>query len=194
MEKTIEIKQSNVDAAYKVADEYMKKVLDALLGRNTAKPSLDDYKSIKSYADACIALDEEPIDEEKLLNAGCEARHIALMKLETISRALWGRNFKPVPDPEGRKWFYYPWFALYTQREMDDMSDEDKGGLLCAHAHYGASAGFGCLDTNYRSSLSSANSGFRLCQEDEEKAKYFGKQFIELWAEWLLLDWKIKTE
>ncbi len=162
MEKTIEIKQSNVDAAYKVADEYMKKVLDALLGRNTAKPSLDDYKSIKSYADACIALDEEPIDEEKLLNAGCEARHIALMKLETISRALWGRNFKPVPDPEGRKWFYYPWFALYTQREMDDMSDEDKGGLLCAGAYYGTSAGFGYLNTYYRSSYSNANNGFRL--------------------------------
>lgn len=194
MEKTIEIKQSNVDAAYKVADEYMKKVLDALLGRNTAKPSLDDYKSIKSYADACIALDEEPIDEEKLLNAGCEARHIALMKLETISRALWGRNFKPVPDPEDRKWFYYPWFALYTQREMDDMSDEDKGGLLCATAHSGTGAGFGSLNTGHRSSRSGANAGFRLCQEDEEKAKYFGKQFIELWAEWLLLDWKIKTE
>lgn len=194
MEKTIEIKQSNVDAAYKVADEYMKKVLDALLGRNTAKPSLDDYKSIKSYADACIALDEEPIDEEKLLNAGCEARHIALMKLETISRALWGRNFKPVPDPEGRKWFYYPWFALYTQREMDDMSDEDKGGLLCAIANYGTNAGFGSLSTINRSSYSYASNGFRLCQEDEEKAKYFGKQFIELWAEWLLLDWKIKTE
>ena len=194
MEKTIEIKQSNVDAAYKVADEYMKKVLDALLGRNTAKPSLDDYKSIKSYADACIALDEEPIDEEKLLNAGCEARHIALMKLETISRALWGRNFKPVPDPEDRKWFYYPWFALYTQREMDDMSDEDKGGLLCAGADDGTGAGFGYLYTYDRSSYSSAASGFRLCQEDEEKAKYFGKQFIELWAEWLLLDWKIKTE
>lgn len=194
MEKRIEITQSNVDEAYKLADKGLKKVLDALFGRNTAKPSLDDYKSIKTYADACVALGEEPIDEEKLLNAGCEARHIALIKLETISRALWGRNFKPIPDPEGSKWYYYPWFALYTQKEMDDMSDEDKGGLLCAGANNGTSAGFGFLYTNYRSSGSSAFIGFRLCQETEEKAQYFGRQFIRLWAEWLLFGWKIETK
>lgn len=27
--------------------------------------------------------------------------------------------------------------------------------------------------------------GFRLCQETEEKARYFGTQFVELWAEYL---------
>ena len=30
-----------------------------------------------------------------------------------------------------------------------------------------------------------ANFGFRLCQETEEKARYFGTQFVELWAEYL---------
>ena len=28
---------------------------------------------------------------------------IALMKLETISRALWGRTWEPKPDAEGSK-------------------------------------------------------------------------------------------
>ena len=34
-------------------------------------------------------------------------------------------------------------------------------------------------------SVAYANIGFRLCQETEEKALYFGQQFVELWAEYL---------
>ena len=60
-----------------------------------------------------------------------------------------------------------------------------RGALLSATADYGAGAGFGCLDTNYRSSNAAASIGFRLCQETEEKARYFGTQFVELWAEYL---------
>lgn len=33
--------------------------------------------------------------------------------------------------------------------------------------------------------------GFRLCQETEEKAKYFGQQFIELWAEYLKFNFTV---
>ena len=55
----------------------------------------------------------------------------------------------------------------------------------------GASAGFGCLAAVSRSSYASANLGFRLCQETEEKAKYFGQQFIELWAEYLKFNFTV---
>ena len=65
------------------------------------------------------------------------------------------------------------------------------GALLSANAGYGASAGFGCLDAHYRSSAASAGVGFRLCQETEEKAKYFGQQFIELWAEYLKFNFTV---
>ena len=42
-----------------------------------------------------------------------------------------------------------------------------------------------------RSSIASATLGFRLCQETEEKAKYFGQQFIELWAEYLKFNFTV---
>ena len=58
-----------------------------------------------------------------------------------------------------------------------------RGALLSANANNGANAGFGYLNANNRSSNSNANSGFRLCLDTEEKAEYFGKQFVELWAE-----------
>lgn len=65
------------------------------------------------------------------------------------------------------------------------------GGLLSACANSGAISGYGCLGTTYRSSSADAYSGFRLCQETREKALYFGKQFIELWAEYLKLNFEV---
>ena len=71
------------------------------------------------------------------------------------------------------------------------MNPEQRGALLSAFAPYGATAGFGFLSANYRSSIATAYGGFRLCQETEEKAKYFGQQFIELWAEYLKFNFTV---
>ena len=65
------------------------------------------------------------------------------------------------------------------------------GALLSANALTGAVAGFGSLNAAYRSSIANALVGFRLCQETEEKAKYFGQQFIELWAEYLKFNFTV---
>ena len=71
------------------------------------------------------------------------------------------------------------------------MNPEQRGALLSAIAVFGASAGFGSLYAITRSSAASANFGFRFCQETEEKAKYFGQQFIELWAEYLKFNFTV---
>lgn len=210
--KKVEIYESNLNAAYQVAnenggDERMIRLLDALTGKTTAKsnaPSLDDYTTIQSYEDACEALGETPIlteDREKALCAKFPdhwdyrqdmPKHIiALMKLETISRALWGRDFQPQPDGKGSKIYWFPWFALYTQDEINRMNEDQRGALLAASATYGAGAGFGFLDADIRSSLAIADFGFRLCQETEEKAEYFGKQFIKIWADYLAFNFTV---
>ena len=197
----IEIEKKNVEAAYKVADENGKKLLDVLFGKaaKANTPNLDDYKSIKTYEDACEALGLTPIySDENVDRAVCEhindhwdyrqdlPKHIkALLKLETIAKALWGRNWEPKPDASGDTWFWYPWFALWTEKEIQDLNKDQRGALLSARAYHGAYAGFGYLATTYRSSYAHANIGFRLCQETEEKARYFGTQFVELWAEYL---------
>jgi hypothetical protein len=190
--KVIEVTEKEVKAAFDAAkSDEVKNVLAALFCKpeDRVKPSLDDYKSIKTYEDACEALGEEPIGD---LGDHVDKHIIALIKLETISRALWGKDWQPKPDPDGSKYFYYPWFALYTQSEMDSMSEEDRGALLGAYAIYGAYAGFGCLNAAYRSSYSYAYLGFRLCQETEEKAKYFGVQFKEIWADYLAFNFTVE--
>lgn len=184
--KKIEVSESNLKAAFEVADESTKKVLEALFGKieptNENKPNLCDYKSIKTYEDACIALDEK-VDEEKLSEAGVPKHIIAQMKLELICKALWGGKVNVYPDPDGNRIYWYPWFGLYNQSEIDNMSDEKRGCLLSASAASGAGAGFGYLSAASRSSHSYAYLGFRLCLDTEEKAEYFGKQFLGLWAE-----------
>lgn len=207
----IQIEKEKLQAAYKNACGGVKDAFEKLFGKDvleTAKPTLDDYKTIKSYEDACEVLGLSPILSENRNKALCAQfpdhydfrqnmpKHIiALMKLEIISRALWGKSFEPEPDAEGNKIYWYPWFALYTKDEVDRMSDEERkslcGALFGGNASDGAGAGFGCLRAYYRSSSSSAAVGFRLCQETEEKAAYFGRQFIELWAEYLAYGFKV---
>lgn len=197
--KAINITEKAVQAAFNAAkSEETKQILAALFGpeEKMAKPSLDNYKTIKSYEDACEALGIKPIlytdenDKETVVETGSQhfiaPKHlVALYKLETISRALWGRNWEPKPDADGSKWFYYPYFALWTNDKLNRLNEKQRGALLSAHAADGACAAFGYLYADYRSSFASANIGFRLCQETEEKATYFGQQFIELWAEYL---------
>ena len=194
MDKKIEVSESNLKAALEVADESTRKVLVALFGNiepaDDSKPSLKDYKSIRSYEDACKALGES-VDEKTLSEAGVPSHIIAQMKLELICKALWGGEVKVYPDPDGNRIYWYPWFALYNQNEIDNMNDKQRGCLLSATAGTGAIAGFGCLGALSRSSHSSAYSGFRLCLDTEEKAEYFGKQFLELWAEAIAFNFSV---
>lgn len=204
----VEIEESKLQTAYANACDGVKDFMESLFGKKVfeaAKPTLDDYKTIRTYEDACVALKQDAIRVDSvngdtttvLTNLGARVNipsHIvALMKLETISRALWGRNFQPKPDGEGSKVYWYPWFALWTKKEVEDMNPEQRGALLSAGAFDGATAGFGCLIALNRSSnaVASATLGFRLCQETEEKAKYFGQQFIELWAEYLKFNFTV---
>lgn len=192
--KVIEVTEKEVKAAFDAAkSDEVKNVLAALFCKpeDRVKPSLDDYKSIKTYEDACEALGEEPVGD---LGDHVDKHIIALIKLETISRALWGKDWQPKPDPDGSKYFYYPWFALYTQSEMDSMNEEDRGALLGADAALGACAGFGYLLASTRSSGSYAFLGFRLCQKTEEKAKYFGIQFKEIWADYLAFNFTVEKK
>lgn len=207
MSKQIIVTENEVKAALDAAkSQEVKDVLAALFCKPENKPNLDDYKSIKTYEDACEALDISPIYSGNAVKAVCDnvnqhwdyrqdlPKHIiALMKLETISRALWGRNWEPKPDASGNKWFYYPWFALFTQDEIDNMdaAEFEKRALLSGIATNGAYAGFGYLYATYRSSSARTNFGFRLCQETEEKAEYFGRQFIKIWADYLAFNFTV---
>lgn len=199
-EISLDITEQKVMAAIEAAgdNEPLKNAIKALFSvKEAVKPTIDDYTTIKTYEDACEALGISPIstteqdDDNDVVQTDTEhyvfPKHlVALYKLETISKALWGK-WQPKPDAKGGEYYYYPWFALWTDEEIKREADDfkKKGALLAASATYGSGAGFGSLGADGRSSIASAGLGFRLCQETEEKAMYFGRQFIDLWAEYL---------
>lgn len=187
--KELKITSANYEAAYAMADDNTRKILAVLVGDNETTatpsqpaPSLSDYTTIRSYEDACVALGES-MDVEKLVAAGVPNHIIAQMKLEHICKALWGGENKCQPTADGSKVWWYPVMALWTPGEISNMSDDERRALLSAYARGGAIAGFGYLHAHRRSSWASADGAFRLCLDTEEKAEYFGKQFVELWAE-----------
>lgn len=202
----VEIEESKLQTAYANACDGVKDFMESLFGKKVfeaAKPTLDDYKTIRTYEDACVALKQDAIrvdsvnrDTTTVLTNGGDrvnmpSHIVALMKLETISRALWGRDFQPKPDGEGSKVYWYPWFALYTKKEINDMYPEQRGALLSAFADMVRMRVSVVWVRIIVPRLRMRTFGFRLCQETEEKAKYFGQQFIELWAEYLKFNFTV---
>lgn len=183
--KEFKVPESDVKAAFDIAYSPETKAILSALFYKSPMLNLDDYKTIRTYEGACIALGDDPIDEAELEKAGVPSHHISLMKLETVSRALWGQKFQPIPDPKNSKHYYYPRFALYIKEEIEDMDDGERDAVLHADASGWDGVGFGFLSADNHSSNAYMNAGFSLCQETEEKATYFGRQFIKLWSEYL---------
>lgn len=188
--KVFKVTEIEVKAALEVAkSDEVKNVLVALFCKkeNKPAPTLDDYKTIQSYEDACAALGCAPIDEGALSSVGVRKGIIALIKLETISPALWGRNYHPKPDAKGESRFYFPWFCLWTENEISSTNGLVYIPIIDA---LGRRAGFGSAITADAPSFAAASVSSRLWQESSEKAKYFGQQFIGLWFDYLMCNVK----
>lgn len=177
MKEKIEILRANAINAYNKADENGKKLLKDLLGETAFK---FDYKDVNSYERACAVIGEEPVDFEELNdtleNNGFEplsAHEIAYKKLVTIAKALnlgWCPNWADFDEYK-----YYPWF---------DLKKESPAGV--GSASDGAALGVSCVPSSHVASYSSAYYGGALASESREIAIYFGKQFAEIWQDYLL--------
>lgn len=181
----LKIKAANAQEAYRNADAKGKKILEDLFGKDALVPK-DITDRIKTLEDALAALGtpEGEIKDffKKFENLGKDV--VAYMKLKVIIEALndgWKPTFK---DGE---WRYYPWFVLYTKEEWDELSDEDKKGgvYFGGNALIGAAGGFVCAHSAYAPSYAAAGLGYRLCLKTDKLARYCGKQFIEIWKDFL---------
>lgn len=83
-------------------------------------------------------------------------------------------------------------WTKYELSGLGGLNEEQRSAFIHINANDDVSAGFGYLTTYYRPSHEAAGFEYRLCQETEEKAKYFGQQFIELWAEYLKFNFEVE--
>lgn len=192
MSKNIQIQQENVLNAYKNASDEQKELLEHLFGREVFKPK-DVRERIKTFHDAYCALgNDHPfvVSYEKYVNAasGEEADVIAFLQLRIIAVAL---NEGWEPQFTTDEYRYYPWFTLWTEEELAQKSEawkkEHSLWLFGGDSGSGADCGLAYATLSDAWSGSGSSISARLAVKSEELAVYFGKQFIEIWAGYVLI-------
>jgi hypothetical protein len=131
----------------------------------TKKPAKEvskfDYKSIKTFEDACkkLNLDPEKLPDVSMIPEDLSKPMIAAYKLLIIFRAI-NNGWKPNWS-KGSQYKFYPWY-----------------GVL--------SSGFGFSDWYYSYVYAYTCVGSRLCTDTSEKALYIASQFEAEYKEWIL--------
>ena len=189
------ISVENAIKAYNGTDDKGKKMLEALFGKETFIP--EDIKDrIKTFDDACNALGEDnPLvllyDVFQNEIATTESRNddadvLAYLKLRIIAAAL-NEGWKPQFTEDEVRW--YPWFWLYTKDEWNRLDEGVKkfGRVLGRSSDSGGvGGGLACAGARYASSNSGTGVGSRLAFKSEELAEYCGKQFVDIWIDFLI--------
>lgn len=145
---------------------------------------------IKTFEDAVKATGMKlPLDYNQL---SCLPKDVvAYMKLRIIAAALNELNedtLDEFPKFTIDEWKWYPMFGLYTKAEIGNMSEEIKKSLFLfsSDSHYNSYCGIATNDLYAYDIKSTANFTARLAVKSYELAQYFGKQFIDLWADYLV--------
>ena len=141
------------------------------------EPEKDVRKRIKTFEDACheIGIDAEAWNRDKI-SLGLEPDVLAFLKLRIIVKALnegWEPQF--IED----EYRYYPWFILYTGEEYNKLDEEEKSRVVYRSYFY--------ANANFDSSYTYAYIGVRLAFKTSELAAYCGRQFLDIWADFVFL-------
>lgn len=150
------------------------------------EPEKDVRKRIKTFEDACreIGIDAEAWNRDKI-SLGLEPDVLAFLKLRIIVKALnegWEPQFT---EDECR---YYPWFILYTREEYNKLDEEEKSRVVYRSNSYANALGGGSYAHAISgSSYANALIGVRLAFKTSELAAYCGRQFLDIWADFVFL-------
>lgn len=194
----IEVKRDDLRELYQVLTNYpaiskeqVQNEMHKVFGEDTFKPK-DIMERVKTFEDACRELGEdhpfvsaytawikhEEFDDQEDI--------LAYMKLRIICAAL---NEGWEPQFTEDEWRYYPWFWLYTQKEINDMDEDEKTDrrLMSTGEYQTGFAGLAFANSNSAPSNADANIGSRLCLKSDTLAVYCGKQFFNIWVDFCLI-------
>lgn len=194
--ETLNINKENVLNAYGTATDEQKAMLEIIFGKDTFK-SKDITERIKTFEDACkelgsshplvLAYQNTNMRDTEVANDNKDI--IAYMKLRIIVAAL-NEGWEPQFIPGEYRWS--PYFILYTKDEIDKMDDETRARVVSRSvSNASAFGGVSCACSSSGSACVDASFGSRLAFKTEELAEYAGKQFIEIYADFML-GWELK--
>ena len=188
MNNQVTINKENILNAYKQATEEQKELLEHLFGEDIFKPK-DIRDRIKTFNDAYHELgDKNELVRayNNLIVSNCMSNDIiAYAKLRIIADAL-NEGWKPTfDDGENR---YYPMVYIYTKEDYEELSENKKKELIVVgnskiklNENCGDIYALGVCTLSYSVFSNSYHRALRTW----ELSEYCGKQFIDIWAEFL---------
>lgn len=186
----MEIKFENAKAAYNAASESVKSILAMLI------PELNEHpkdtrpitERVKCWDDVVRELGYDPVERmldhcERGDGFDIEPDEIAYIKLKAIAKVL---NEGWEPQFTTDEYRYFPWFYLYTQEDIDEMTEDERSRVVLRSSYYAnASGGVASAYAYSASSLASTHYGSRLAFKTRELAIYAGQQFVDIWADFV---------
>ena len=186
--ETIKVNKESLLDAYRNSGSEARDVLMKLFPEMDFRSSLPVIERIKTWDDVVRELCYDPV--ERLLDHNergdgfnFEPDEIAYIKLKAIASVL-NEGWTPQFTINEYRWF--PWFVLYTKEEIDTMNEEQRSRVvLRSVSHAYAYGGVAYANANSGSSFAHAFYGSRLAFKTKELAAYAGKQFIDIWADFV---------
>ena len=188
----IDFTQEQLVAFYRSTSADGRKAVKEALGEKFSE-ILPATERVKTYEDAVNELGE---DNPIVVAASTASWRfpeavnkdlVAYMKMRVIVAAL-NDGWEPQFVPGEQRW--YPWYELISKEDYEAMSEDEKQERRCVgRSSSNAYAHGGLVYSNAydASSDSSAHDGSRLAFKSEELAKYAGKQFAELFADFCFI-------
>lgn len=186
--ETINVNKESLLDAYRNSGSEARDVLMKLFPEMDFRSSLPVIERIKTWDDVVRELGYDPV--ERLLDHtergdgfNFEPDEIAYIKLKAIAQVL-NEGWTPQFTINEYRWF--PWFVLYTKEEIDKMNEEQRSRVvLRSYSYASACGGVAYAGASHDSSSASAYYGSRLAFKTKELAAYAGKQFIDIWADFV---------
>ena len=162
------------------------KAWDSIYQGDNEFDKCDDIKDIIAYHKLlCKAWDSIYQGDNEFDKCDDIKDIIAYHKLRIIVAAL-NEGWKPeFTEDEYR---YYPFYCFYTKQEYDNLSDEEKEKCCAvgrANNYAFAYGGIVYAYANNALSDSGTNFGSRLAFENRKLAEYAGKQFIDIYKDFI---------
>ena len=189
MEKKISIQKEKVLNAYKHASEEKKALLENMFGKEMFQQK-DIKERVKTFEDACEELGEDhqyvKAYREWMRISYAECKDVtAYLKLRIICAAL-NDGWEPTFDGYERR--SYPLFYMYSKKEYEELDGGKKKELRAitmSHGRVFVDTSVVCASATITTIESGTSRSSRIALKTRELAEYCGKQFIDIWADYL---------
>lgn len=190
MNNELKISAKEARAAYNHTDAAGKELLENLFGKETFAPK-DITERVKTLVDAIMNLgeDHKVVKEYRMIerckryifSENCAEAILAFAKLRVIAAAL-NEGWRPTYSSEEPR--YYPWFFYLSRKQYAALNDDIKKSYSVVESITGGYPyAIGCGEI--ASSMTLIACGPPLIFKTERLAVYCGKQFIDIWADFL---------